>query len=94
MVFQGSKRRTGCQFNFACHGSMKGRAERRAMVEAQTQVTAVVGGFLLALTDGATNYDANYVKPYWAPTLAQTAQVGDHFFYRCGAAPTRFAMLH
>lgn len=93
VVFQGSKRRTGCQFSFTCDGSMKGRVERRAMVEAQTVATAVLGGFRLALTDGATNYHANYVRPYWAPTLAQTAQVGDHLFYRRGAAPTRFAML-
>ena len=93
VVFQGSKRRTGCQFSFTCDGSMKGRIERRAMVEAQTVATAVLGGFRLELTDGATNYHANYVKPYWAPTLAQTAQVGDHLFYRRGAAPTRFAML-
>ena len=93
VVFQGSKRRTGCQFSFTCDGSMKGRVERRAMIEAQTVATAVLGGFRLELTDGATNYHANYVKPYWAPTLAQTAQVGDHLFYRRGAAPTRFAML-
>ena len=93
VVFQGSKRTTGCQFSFTCDGSMKGRVERRAMVEAQTVATAVLGGFRLALTDGATNYHANYVQPYWAPTLAQTAQVGDHLFYRRGAAPTRFAML-
>lgn len=93
VVYQGSKRRTGCQFSFTCDGSMKGRVERRAMVEAQTVATAVLGGFRIALTDGATNYHANYVKPYWAPTLAQTVQVGDHLFYRRGAAPTQFAML-
>ena len=93
VVFQGSKRRTGCQFSFTCDGSMKGRIERRAMVEAQTLATAVLGGFRLALTDGATNYHATYVNPYWAPTLSKTAKVGDHLFYRRGAAPTRFAML-
>ena len=93
VVFQGAERRTGCQFSFTCDGSMRGRVERQAMVEAQTVATAVLGGFRLALTDGATNYHANYVQPYWAPTLAQTAQVGDHLFYRRGAAPTRFAML-
>lgn len=93
VVFQGAKRRTGCQFSFTCDGSMKGRVERRAMVQSRTVATAVLGGFRVALTDGATNYHADYVEPYWAPTLAQTAQVGDHLFYRRGAAPTRFAML-
>ena len=93
VVFQGSERRTGCQFSFTCDGSMEGRIDRRAMTRARTVATAVLGGFRLDLTDGATNYHANYVSPYWAPTLAQTAQVGDHLFYRRGAAPTRFAML-
>ena len=34
------------------------------------------------LTGGATSYHANYVKPYWAPTLKRTAQIGKHIFYR------------
>ena len=93
VVYQGSKRRTGCQFSFTCDGSMNARVERRAMVEAQTLATAVLGGFRLSLTDGATNYHATYVNPYWAPTLAKTAKVGDHIFYRRGRAPTQLALL-
>ena len=94
VVFQGAKRRTGCQFSFTCDGSMKGRVERRAMVEAQTLATAILGGFRLELTGGATNYHADYVRPYWAPTLTKTAVVGNHIFYRRGRAPQQLAMLN
>ena len=93
VVFQGSQRRTGCQFSFTCDGSMNARIERRAMVEAQTLATAVLGGFRLELTDGATNYHATYVNPYWAPTLTKTARVGDHVFYRRGRARGQLALL-
>ena len=93
VVYQGSKRRTGCQFSFTCDGSMRARVERGAMVEAQTLATAVLGGFRLALTDGATNYHATYVNPYWAPSLTKTAKVGDHVFYRRGRARAQLALL-
>ena len=93
VVFQGARRRSGCQFSFTCDGSMEAPTERRAMAEAELVATAVLGGFRLELTDGATNYHADYVRPYWAPTLTGTARIGDHLFYRRGAAPTQYAML-
>jgi hypothetical protein len=93
VVYQGSQRVTGCQFSFTCDGSMERRIERAAMIESQTLATAVLGGFRLPLTGGATNYHADYVAPVWAPRLTKTAQVGDHVFYRKGAASVRFAML-
>ena len=30
----------------------------------------------------ATHYHADYVSPYWAPTLAKVAKLGQHIFYR------------
>ena len=30
----------------------------------------------------ATHYHAQYVSPYWAPTLVKMTQVGQHIFYR------------
>jgi len=30
----------------------------------------------------ATHYHAQYVAPYWAPTLVKMTQVGQHIFYR------------
>jgi hypothetical protein len=81
VVFQGSNRRTGCQFSFTCDGSMNRPIERRAMRDAQTVATAILGGFHLPLTAEALNYHATYVDPYWAPTLYKTAKIDDHIFY-------------
>jgi spore germination cell wall hydrolase CwlJ-like protein len=34
------------------------------------------------ITDGATHYHADYVKPSWAKTKVRTTEIGDHIFYR------------
>lgn len=82
VVYQGSKRKTGCQFTFTCDGSLDRPIERKAMVRSQILATAILGGFRLPLTADALNYHAGYVSPYWAPTLSETAKIGDHVFYK------------
>ncbi len=82
VVYQGAERPTGCQFSFTCDGSlarapMRGywdRARRYAHEALQGQVVAAVGN--------ATHYHANYVLPYWAPTLTKNAVLATHIFYR------------
>jgi spore germination cell wall hydrolase CwlJ-like protein len=34
------------------------------------------------LTEGATHYHADWIEPYWAPTLQQVGTIGSHIFYR------------
>ena len=34
------------------------------------------------ITDGATHYHADYVKPSWAKTKTRTTEIGDHISYR------------
>jgi spore germination cell wall hydrolase CwlJ-like protein len=82
VVFEGARRPTGCQFSFACDGSL-----RRAPVEsfwrrAQAVAAAALNGYVYAPVGWATHYHANYVMPYWAPTLVKSANVGLHIFYR------------
>ena len=36
----------------------------------------------LDITDGATHYHADYVKPSWAKTKTKTVEIQDHIFYR------------
>lgn len=96
VVYQGATRRAGCQFSFTCDGSMNAAAtsalDRRAMTEARTLATAVLGGWHLPLTGGATHYHADYVTPGWASRLHETAVIGDHVFYRRGGArPVKLA---
>ena len=43
---------------------------------------AALNGYVYAPVGWATHYHANYVMPYWAPTLVKSANVGLHIFYR------------
>ena len=82
VVFQGSERKTGCQFSFTCDGSMKARLNQRAWGEAEAMAGAVLAGMRLPISRRATHYHADYVSPPWAKRLTPTAEIGRHRFYR------------
>jgi len=82
VVFQGSERRTGCQFTFTCDGSLV-RARSASLWERSRKIAeAALNGTVYAPVGLATHYHADYVVPYWATSLAKNAQVGAHIFYR------------
>ena len=82
VVYQGSTRATGCQFTFTCDGSLARAPERSSWNRAREIAEAALAGFVQPSVGNATHYHANYVAPYWAPTLAKTAAIGAHLFYR------------
>ncbi|WP_133162166.1 cell wall hydrolase [Hyphococcus luteus] len=82
VVFQGSERRTGCQFSFTCDGSMQARLNKRKWKEAQDLSGAVLAGVRAPVSRNATHYHASYVSPHWANTLTPTATIGTHKFYK------------
>lgn len=82
VVFQGSTRRTGCQFSFTCDGSMKARLNERKWREAEMLAGGVLAGIRKPVSRQATHYHADYVSPVWADTLTPTAVIGTHKFYR------------
>lgn len=82
VVYQGSTRTTGCQFTFTCDGSLARAPERASWNSAREVARAALNGFVQPAVGNATHYHANYVAPYWAPTLAKTAAIGAHIFYR------------
>jgi spore germination cell wall hydrolase CwlJ-like protein len=82
VVFQGSHRRTGCQFSFTCDGSIKARLNTRKWREAEMLAGAVLAGIRKPVSRNATHYHADYVSPVWADTLSPTAVIGTHKFYR------------
>lgn len=87
VVFQGSARRTGCQFTFTCDGALRRVLPGRIMLAAREVAREVIDGEAAAQIGGATHYHANYVMPYWAPTLVRVGQVGAHIFYRAPGSP-------
>lgn len=82
VVYQGSIRQTGCQFTFTCDGSLARTPMRSEWNRARKAAQAALGGAVYAPAGLATHYHANYVLPYWAPTLVKTHVEGAHLFYR------------
>jgi spore germination cell wall hydrolase CwlJ-like protein len=82
---------TGCQFSFACDGSILRAREASAWKEAEQLASQILTGEvkLRDVTSGATNYHAVSANPYWATTLRKTAQIGNHIFYRVSGGAHR-----
>ena len=81
VVFQGAAR-AGCQFSFACDGSMRHRREALAWDRARSVAGRVLTGALTAQVGSATHYHALSVSPFWAPSMLRVTTVGTHVFYR------------
>jgi spore germination cell wall hydrolase CwlJ-like protein len=81
VIYQGSHR-PGCQFSFACDGSLLRAPGAKAWTEARRVAEDVLSGTVTSTVGMATHYHANYVSPYWAPKLHKITQMGAHIFYR------------
>jgi hypothetical protein len=81
VVFQGSNHR-GCQFSFACDGSMRGRREGAAWDRARGIAKRALAGQISGYVGSATHYHTTAVSPLWAPQMLRVAQVGVHVFYK------------
>jgi hypothetical protein len=87
VVYQGSERKTGCQFTFTCDGSLRRPRSAQSMAFATAIAERVLAGGTSLIVGGSTHYHANYVSPYWAPSLVKIASIGAHIFYRMPGAP-------
>ena len=81
VVYQGSERRTGCQFSFTCDGSLDRRPSTGGWQSAYRIATHAFNGFVEPSVGLATHYHADYVVPYWAQSLDKIAVIGAHIFY-------------
>jgi spore germination cell wall hydrolase CwlJ-like protein len=82
VVFQGWERPTGCQFSFTCDGSLVRAPSNVLWARAIRLAKAALTGSVEPSVGHATHYHADYVVPYWADSLAKTATLGRHIFYR------------
>ncbi|MBX7496473.1 cell wall hydrolase [Qipengyuania sp. 6B39] len=82
VVFQGSERKTGCQFSFTCDGSMRRTPSRASWARAQSVALGALAGSVYRPIGLATHYHTNYVNPYWAASLDYIRTIGAHRFYR------------
>jgi hypothetical protein len=81
VIYQGSERRTGCQFSYSCDGSMARTPARPAYLRGQRVALQAISGSVYAPVGMATHYHATYVYPYWAPSLNYLGTIGAHRFY-------------
>ncbi|MES2724564.1 MAG: cell wall hydrolase [Pseudomonadota bacterium] len=92
VVFQGAARARGCQFSFACDGSMRRGREVVAWNRAKQVAGRALSGGLMASVGDATSFHTTGVSPNWGGRMVRVAQVGTHIFYRFGrgAAPATY----
>ena len=82
VVFEGAERITGCQFSFTCDGALAQTPVPWAWNRAARVAERALAGHVSAAVGTATHYHADYVHPWWAPTLNKLTQIGAHIFYR------------
>ncbi|HXA40054.1 MAG TPA: cell wall hydrolase [Phenylobacterium sp.] len=81
VVFQGVATH-GCQFSFACDGSMRHGREADAWDRARQVAERALSGVRVANIGAATHFHTIDVQPDWGPQMLRVAQVGLHVFYR------------
>ena len=89
VVYQGSQRRTGCQFTFTCDGSLARRPSGGSWSRAQLVASSALGGKVYAPIGMATHYHTLWVNPYWSKSLDHVGTIGAHIFYRNRGAAGR-----
>ena len=82
VVYQGSTRATGCQFTFTCDGSLSHQPDADGWRRATKVAEDALSGSVYAPVGWATHYHADYVVPTWASSMAKSAIIGAHIFYR------------
>ena len=82
VVFEGAERTTGCQFSFTCDGALSQAPVGWAWDRAKRVAERALSGYVATKVGTATHYHADYVHPWWSPTLAKITQIGAHIFYR------------
>lgn len=88
VVYQGSER-PGCQFSFACDGSMARRPVAAFWDRARRVAADALAGYVYAPVGLATHYHTSAVHPYWADSLTFIGTIGAHRFYRWSGAAGR-----
>jgi spore germination cell wall hydrolase CwlJ-like protein len=82
VVFQGSERRTGCQFTFTCDGALMRAISPAAWGRAREVARAALNGSVDPRVGHATHYHTDWVVPYWSSSLDKITEVKTHLFFR------------
>jgi spore germination cell wall hydrolase CwlJ-like protein len=81
VVYAGSTRATGCQFSFACDGSVSRRPIHLGWAGARLAARRALSGHVYAAVGRATHYHTDWMVPYWRDSMVKVGRVGTHLFY-------------
>ncbi len=83
VVYEGWRRRTGCQFSFVCDGSIRRRHADPALWSSLRPIAEqALNGHVEPSVGTATHYYAAYVRPTWVRSVARITGIGRHIFCR------------
>lgn len=82
VVQQGGQKLHSCQFSWWCDGKSDVPTEPEAWEASVRIAERVLRGQEPDQTAGALYYHAHYVNPSWSSVFEQTAEIGQHRFYR------------
>jgi spore germination cell wall hydrolase CwlJ-like protein len=82
VVFQGSERKTGCQFTFTCDGSLDRPPVAEAWQRARVTASRALMGYVFKPVGMATHYHTEWVVPYWYNSLDKITEIHTQIFYR------------
>jgi Cell Wall Hydrolase len=94
VVYEGAQpNNRACQFSFACDGALRQPKDRTTWKRIRKLAEAIVSGAvkLAGETRHAIAYHKIGVQPAWAEAMVQTAQIGNHVFYRSDSQPIQHA---
>lgn len=84
VINQGTGRKYGCQFTYTCDGIDEAINEPAAWEQVGRVASMMLQGAPRTLTNGATHYHTDQVRPTWSRAFPRTATIGEHHFYRAG----------
>ena len=92
VIYQGAGKGRGCQFSFACDGSMRKRKDMALWERSREIAARALDGETMNTVGTATFFHATRLSPNWRG-LVRVATVGRHVFYRHGGARGSASML-
>jgi len=81
VVYEGAARR-GCQFTFACDGSLNRPPRGPGWRTALSVAEQALDGFVEPSVGASTHYHNIYVHPPWDEEMQMVRRIGAHQFYR------------
>ncbi len=92
VVYEGAQR-AGCQFTFACDGSLAHAPAAEGWRSALAVAERALDGYVESSIGASTHYHTTAVHPLWDATMTPTRLIGAHRFYRFPGALGTVAAL-